>query len=134
MMDYEKIYFLQSDWQSMTQELWEDEFDYEKFRQVAKETFNILFEYHSVETVPKELLLLLFEIKEFAFYPVMDISEECDAAKLVANEFCNQISDCWVGTEDGIDKNTFVVMSENGTDCLIDTETFDLSELIENSY
>lgn len=128
------IYNLSDDWERMNSELWEDLFDYESFKSTIKETFEILFKYRDDEMISKDLLYLVLKLSAFSTNPVGGISDEADAAKRIADELCTQFSDCWVGTENGVDKSIFVVAAENGCDCFVDTETFDLAEIIDNKY
>lgn len=117
-------------WENVNQDLSEEFFDYDAFRELAADTFKNIFPYHSERTIPKELLELMLAVNSFANCMIGGISDECDAAQLVAKEFCNQLADCWVITDDGISENVFIVEDERGYSHCIDTETFDLSELI----
>ena len=128
----EKIFETSDNWELLNAQIWEDNFDYEFFKDVAKDTFEILFELKDEDNISKDLLVLLLKINTFSVNPVSCISAEADAAKLVAQELCGQFSDCWVGTENGVEKSVFIVCAENGIDCFIDTKTFDLTELIDN--
>lgn len=118
-------------WESMNQDVLDNIFDYHGFRNLAADTFKNILPYHAERTIPKELLELMFSVNKFANCMIGGISEEYDAAQLVANEFCNQLADCWVCTDEGISEHVFIVADENGYDHYIDTETFDLSELID---
>lgn len=118
-------------WESMNLDVLDNTFDYHVFRNLAADTFKNIFPYHSERTIPKELLELMLSVSKFANCMIGGISEECDAAQLVANEFCNQLADCWVCADDGVSEKVFIVADENGCDHYIDTETFDLSELID---
>lgn len=131
MCNVEKIYMLADEWETLNSLLYVEEFNYESFQNTAKGTFEILFEYKDDDMISKDLLGLIIKINIFGENP-MSCIEEADAAKLVAKEFCNQFLECWVGTENGVDKDVFIVAAENGVDCFIDTETFDLSELVDN--
>ena len=115
-------------WECLTSDLLEDEFDYEFFKLLAAHTFSFLFRYHSAENLPREIMSVLFRIKEFASCSV-SVSQESDAAQLVASEFCNQIEDCWVQIDGIFDENSFAVFAY-GEDHIIDADTFDLSDLI----
>lgn len=104
-VNYIELFNLTDRWENMNQNLWENIFDYDNFRNLASDTFKIIFPYHSAKNIPKVLLELMFSINKFANCMIGGISEEHDVARLVAEEFCNQLADCWVGTEDGILEN-----------------------------
>lgn len=134
MIEKDKIYDLMNNWESLNSDLWSDLFDYEFFKCTIKETFEILFEYREDEMISKDLLGLVLKVSAFGTHPMGGVSDEADAAKLTVSELCAQFSECWVGTGNGVEKSTFVVAAENGSDCFVDTETFDLSEVIDNNF
>ena len=125
-----EIIDLDNRWASLLDDIYEEEFDYDFFKPLAVHTFSFLFTYREAEVLPREIMSILFKIKEFASYPVGGISPEFDAAQLVAAEFCNQIEDCWVRIDGEFDENCFVVADRYGEDHFIDTNTFDLIELL----
>ncbi len=133
MIEKNKIYDLMDSWERMNSELCDDMFDYEFFKSTIKETFEILFEYREDEMISKDMLGLVLKLSAFGTNPTGGVSDEADAAKLTACELCTQFSECWVGTGNGVEKSTFVVAAENGSDCFINTETFDLAEVIDNN-
>lgn len=128
----EKIFETSDNWELLNAQIWEDNFDYDFFKNVAKDTFEILFDLKDEDNISKDLLALLLKVNTFGVNPISGISAEADAAKLVAQELCGQFSDCWAGTENGVEKSVFIACAENGVDCFIDTNTFDLTELIDN--
>lgn len=134
MYNEEKIYELTDEWESLNIQLWNECFDYENFKNTARDTFEILFEHRDDDTVSKDLMGLVLKINVFAENAIPGATEEAAAAKLIAEDLCDQFLLGWIETDNGIDKRVFVVTAENGADCFIDTETFDLSELIENGF
>ena len=123
-----EVFDLSHRWECLTNDLFDDEFDYEFFKPLAVHTFAFLFPYHAAENLPREMMSVLFKIKEFASCPV-GVSKESNAAQLVATEFCNQIEDCWIQIDGIFDENCFVVADNYGVDHFIDTNTFDLSDM-----
>lgn len=108
----------------------DDAFDFEAFKELAAHTFVYLFQFRSRGILPREILALLFKIKQFADFAPDALSDECEVAKMVAQEFCNQMEDCWVETEDDDPEDVFVVAGPDDMDYIIDANTFDLTELI----
>ena len=126
------VFDLQGRWRCLIDDAWDNEFDYEFFKILAAHTFSYLFELNKSRTLPSISLAVLFAVKEFSVLSCGGISDEYEAAKIVAQEFCNQMEECWVETEDGLSEDVFVVGGPDGVDCLIDTNTFDLAELVES--
>ena len=124
-----EIFDLNHRWECLTNDLFEDEFDFEFFKLLAVHTFAFLFPYHDAENLPREMMSVLFKIKEFASCPV-DVSPESNAAQLVAQAFCFHIEDHWLKIDNEYSEEEFAVLDDYGDFCIIDANTFDLSDLL----
>ena len=125
----DEIFDLNHRWECLTNDLFEDEFDYEFFKLLAVHTFAFLFPYHDAESLPRKIMSILFKIKEFASCPV-GVSRKSDVAQLVAQSFCLQIEDGWVSIDGKISENEFVVFDHSDDYHIINADTFDLSEML----
>ena len=128
----DNIFDLQHRWGCLIDDAWDDVFDYDYFKLLAAHTFTYLFQFLTRGILPRESLSVLFKIKHFATFMFSGISDEFEAAKLVAQAFCDQMEDCWVEIEDDFSEDLFVVAGADGEDYLIDTNSFDLTELVES--
>lgn len=119
-------------WENLIEDTFTREFDYSAFRALAVHTFAYLFPYHSAEELPREVMTLLFRIKEFSCCPVCNERyAEYRAAKLVAYELCDQIAGDWIQINSVFDDNRFVARDYD-KHYIIDTNTFDLSEVLKD--
>lgn len=132
----DEIYDLNYRWKCLIEDLFEDEFDYEFFKYLAVHTFAFLFPYHSAENIPRDVLGVLFKIKEFAECPIklscQNVSRANDAAQLVAQSFCIQMQEQWICINQKYSEDEFMVLDDCGKHYIIDTDTFDLSEIIDD--
>lgn len=128
-LDPNQIADLNNRWELLTDDLFDDKFDYEFFKSLAVHTFAFLFPYHVAEFLPREIMSVLFKIKEFVACPIA-VSRESDAAQLVAQSFCLQIEKGWLSIDDKIDENKCVVFDHSDDYYIIDAGTFDLSEML----
>lgn len=105
-------------------------FDYEKFKNLAVDTFKFIYTFSEEETLPKELSRLTFAMNQVGFHFRTGISREYDAALLVAQEFCTQLNGDWLPARNNITRELFIVRDKRGRQHAINTRTFDLSELL----
>ena len=77
------------------------------------------------------MLRLLFAINAFARYPSDVTTADCEAAKIVAEEFCCQMQGCWLS---GDREDVFYISDTSGEVLAIDADKFDLSPIIALFY
>lgn len=119
----------------MNDDVFDDIFDYENFKDCAKRTFKILFAFRDLDPMPKLIGQFILDIHRFAVNPIGGISKEYLSASLVAQNFCDQGMG-FFQTKDIFDEpseNEFIVRDTyNDSTYVIDTNTFDLSPIIND--
>lgn len=121
-------------WETLLEEQRNDAFDYAYFCKLAADTFQLLFPLHDeVEAdkrdIPRGLFPSLLLAKTFAGDSAY-ISEECEAAKFVAEAFCSQLAYGWTAVDGGFPQERFAVKTPYGL-FHIDTATFNLSPILK---
>ena len=112
-------------WITMGQGLWEDEFDFDKFKCLLKDTVPVLAEYVSM-VVPIEVVSLLLAIKEFQNCP--EIDQESGVAIRIASDLCDAENFCNISKD--TDKGMYISVSGNNEDFDIYMDDLDFSELL----
>ena len=133
---YDDIDALCERWENCSIELGDFEFDIEEFRALAKETYDWIVKFFMADLFPAKIVELLLRVRDFASHKEY-VSEESDAAVLVADTLCD------VGNYFGIlgrNPMNYEISPENQQFevggptkfITINTETFDLTELIDD--
>lgn len=145
-------------WEALVEEQREGSFDRDAFCRLAADTFRLFFplrDKHTLYTkkvcpaddlrlffpksdetrretndIPRDVLPILLFAKEFASCKTF-LSCECGAAELVADALCSQLANGWIAIDGVFSEERFVVEGFAGF-YIIDTATFDLSQLIED--
>ena len=131
------VFDLTDRWECLLENQQEEEFDCEYFCKLAVDTFQFIYPLNVNDEgkiqkgdIPRDVLKILLLAKEFASSQTF-ISYECEAAHMVAEAFCSQMATGWIAIDDVFSKDQFAVESVSGF-FVIDTATFDLSEIIED--
>ncbi|MCQ4021756.1 MULTISPECIES: hypothetical protein [unclassified Ruminococcus] len=124
---------LEEKWYVCLQELDERNFDFNKFKLVAKETYHWLERFFYEDSLPIEIVSLLLCINSFSQGPIF--SKESEAACRVADTFCDVKYYCGIS---GVDyeinpfgERYFKVPGAKDYHT-INTDTFDLTELMND--
>ena len=112
-------------WITMGQGLWEDEFDFDEFKCLLKDTVPVLAEYVSM-VVPIEVVSLLLAIKELQNCP--EIDQESGGAIRIASDLCDAENFCNISKD--TDKGMYISVSGNNEDFDIYMDDLDFSELL----
>lgn len=137
--DREAIWNLSEQWKEAANRLIDWEFDYDGFKIMAKQTYAWLEKYFLADAFPDRIVTLLLSMKEFSC-DRCSVSPEANAAQLLAEALGDPENlfgilgdnyevapegerDLWVEIYDPTDYNFHK--------CQIDTETFDLTPLVE---
>ncbi len=114
-------------------ELYESNFDFDKFKLVAKETYHWLERFFYADSLPVEIVSLLFDVNNFSRGPIS--SKESKAACRVADTFCDVMNYSGISGVD-YEINPFgerYFKVSGATDIhIINTDTFDLTELMND--
>ncbi len=117
----------------------ESDFDEELFTETAKATFHCFFD-DGMDDDNKELLL---SVHKFALHPI-SVGGFVDAAKLVAQNLCDQYASGRIGASEDDDSigdpwealKKYFFIDDEINECLykIDVDKFDITEIIDNDY
>ena len=114
-------------WITMGQGLWEDEFDFDEFKFLLKDTVPVLAEYVSM-VVPIEVVSLLLAIKEFQNCP--EIDQESGVAIRIASDLCDAENFCNISKD--TDKGMYISVCGNNDDFDIYIDDLDFSDLLSD--
>lgn len=115
-------------WKCLLYDVQDDEFDYDYFRALARDTFRLLFPLRDGTEIPRDVLPMLFTMKTFSMWPVGGLGEYFDEAQMVADGFCEQVSTGWLSIDGEISDKLFAFEAHGGFG-VVEVESFDLSEL-----
>lgn len=116
-------------WITMGQGLWEDEFDFDEFKCLLKDTVPVLAEYVNM-VVPIQVVSLLLAINEFQNCP--EINQESGVAIRVALGLGNANNFCDINYDE--DRRMYISVPGNNEDFDIYMDDLDFSELISDLY
>lgn len=127
---------LREQWAVLTNQLKCNEVDWKMFESVAKDTFEVLFENREEDFIPKNMLCLILSIHTFGMSscPEKANTKKEKAAQAVALSFCEQFAYWWDDemTSTRIGRKFVVKTFDEVQTCyLIDTASFDLSDIVE---
>lgn len=129
---FTEISKLNEGYEDLISSLWEDEFEFDFFKEIFKETYDMFEKYFSKEEISKQLLSIFEYLVKFANFPSAEINNEYEASRMIVQSFITEFnsSDGTVQFGSGNDSRSFYVSINNsGTEFNIDE--FDISELIE---
>lgn len=137
--DRKAIWDLSEQWKDAANQLKNWEFDYDGFKVMAKQTYSWLEKFFMADAFPHRIVTLLLSMKEFSC-DICSVSPEAGAAKLLTEtlgdpEYLFGIQgDPYEVAADG-ERALWVEIYDPADDdfhkCRIDTETFDLTPLVE---
>ena len=137
--DRKAIWDLSEQWKDAANQLKNWEFDYDGFKVMAKQTYSWLEKFFMADAFPHRIVTLLLSMKEFSC-DICSVSPEAGAAKLLTEtlgdpEYLFGIQgDPYEVAADG-ERELWVEIYDPADDdfhkCRIDTETFDLTPLVE---
>lgn len=137
--EQENIWSLSEQWKEAANQLTNWEFDYDGFKIMAKQTYAWLEKYFLADAFPCRIVTLLLGMKEFSCN-LCSISPEASAAQLLAEtlgdpeELFGILGANYEVSPDG-ERELWVEIYDPTDDdfhkCQIDTETFDLTPLVE---
>lgn len=122
------LYSLTHRWKCLLDDVQDDEFDYDYFRALARDTFRFLFPLRDGSEIPRDVLPMLCSMKAFSVWPVGGLGQYFEDAQMVANGFCEQISNGWLSIDDEVSETLFAFEVPGGFG-VVEVESFDLSEL-----
>lgn len=135
----EAVDALSMQWQETAEKLTEWQFDYDEFRALAKNTYGWLEKFFLADSFPHEIVALLLSVKEFACN-LCSVSPEADAAQLLAETLCDvenlfgiegENYECYPDGKRELYLEIYDHAEEDFHKILIDTETFDLTPIVE---
>ena len=116
-------------WITMGQGLWEDEFNFDEFKCLLKDTAPVLLKYVSV-VVPNEIVSLVLAIKEFEYCPEINI--ESRAAIQIAQYLSDAANFCNVNVNRDADERIYISVFGNNEDFDIYIDDLDFSDLLSD--
>ena len=116
-------------WTTMGNGLWEDEFDFDEFKCLLKDTAPVLLKYVSV-VVPNEIVSLVLAIKEFEYCPEINI--ESRAAIQIAQYLSDAANFCNVNVNRDADERIYISVFGNNKAFDIYIDDLDFGELISD--
>lgn len=116
-------------WTTMAQGLWEDEFNFDEFKCLLKDTAPVLLKYVSV-VVPNEIVSLVLAIKEFEYCPEINI--ESRAAIQIAQYLSDAANFCNVNVNRDADERIYISVFGNNKAFDIYIDDLDFGELISD--
>ena len=116
-------------WITMGQGLWKDEFDFDEFKCLLKDTAPVLLKYVSV-LVPNEIVSLVLAIKEFEYCPEINI--ESRAAIQIAQYLSDAANFCNVNVNRDADERIYISVFGNNKAFDIYIDDLDFGELISD--
>ena len=117
-------------WAAASEALYDEEFEEDSFTDLCKDTFVFLKGFYLQDDIPRAVVDLVVAIKEFACGETY-VSEEANAAQLIADAFCEQMGSAgWFAIDGDIRDDQFIVQNAYGEYIAIDASTFSLDELI----
>jgi len=114
-------------WKTMGQGLWEDEFNFDEFKCLLRDTVPVLAEYVNM-VVPIQVVSLLLAINEFQNCP--EIDQESGAAIRIASDICDAENFCNINYDE--DRRIYISVCGNNDDFDIYMDDLDFSELISD--
>ena len=91
-----KVGTLTSSWNRLTIDAEEFKFDYEYFKETAKETYPLLYKcLHDTDSVPKMVVVMMKEIQRFSECVSGGIGKEYAAAQVVAEALADPMHFTW---------------------------------------
>ena len=121
---------LEECWYTCSESVMDEEFDLADFQSMAQNTYRWLEKFRTDGMIPKEIASLLMSIRHFVSATPYEISRESDAALCVAKAFCDIKHSFSIG---GFPNNTFLSVEGTNGFHYIEPDTFDLTELIEDT-
>lgn len=123
-------------WENCSSELAEFRFDLEEFQALAKATYDWLVKFFVANLLPLKIVHLLLSIRDFANRHEY-VSEVSEAAVLLANTLCDVEDYCGISGHNPVlyeisPENQWLKVDGYTQSITINTETFDLTELIED--
>ncbi len=114
------------EWRRMIGIAGSERFDMEKFQHLAKNTYSFLASFDNDEKVAREYLGSMLLIHEFATLPPVFLNREGKAAVRIMS----YLLDSFINNNISYDCPYIQIEDEEGNFHQIDTNTFDLSELL----
>lgn len=137
--DEKSIWDLSEQWKDAANQLVEWKFDYDRFKILAKQTYAWLEKFFLADALPIRIVTLLLSMKEFSCN-LCSVSPEANAAQLLAEtlgdpeELFGILGANYEVSTDG-ERELWMELYDSADDdfhkCQIDTETFDLTPLVE---
>jgi hypothetical protein len=137
--DRKAIWDLSEQWKDAANQLKNWEFDYDGFKVMAKQTYSWLEKFFLANVFPDRIVTLLLGMKEFSC-DLYSVSPEASAAQLLTETLGDPenlfgiLGDNYEVAPDG-ERELWVEIYDPTDDdfhkCQIDTETFDLTPLVE---
>lgn len=137
--DREAILELSEQWKDAAHQLEDWKFDYDGFKVMAKQTYSWLEKFFLSNVFPDRIVTLLLGMKEFSC-DLYSVSPEASAAQLLTETLGDPenlfgiLGDDYEVAPDG-ERELWVEIYDPTDDdfhkCQIDTETFDLTPLVE---
>ena len=114
-------------WNTMGQGLWEDEFNFDEFKCLLRDTVPVLAEYVNM-VVPIQVVSLLLAINEFQNCP--EIDQESGVAIRIASDLCDAENFCNINYDE--DRKMYISVCGNNDDFDIYMDDLDFSDLISD--
>ena len=137
--DRKAIWDLSEQWKDAAHQLKNWEFDYDGFKVMAKQTYSWLEKFFLADAFPTRIVTLLLGMKEFSC-DLYSVSPEASAAQLLTETLGDPenlfgiLGDNYEVAPDG-ERELWMELYDPADDdfhkCRIDTETFDLTPLVE---
>lgn len=137
--EQENIWNLSEQWKEAANQLTNWKFDYEGFKAMAKQTYSWLEKFFMADAFPHRIVTLLLGMKEFSC-DLYSVSPEASAAQLLTETLGDPenlfgiLGDDYEVAPDGERELWVEIYGPTDDDfhkCQIDTETFDLTPLVE---
>ena len=114
-------------WNTMGQGLWEDEFNFDEFKCLLRDTVPVLAEYVNM-VVPIQVVSLLLAINEFQNCP--EIDQESGVAIRIASDLCDAENFCNINYDE--DRKMYISVCGHNDDFDIYMDDLDFSDLISD--